>query len=103
MNSHTSSEYLLGNQKYRHETEIYEKLDIPIITQMTFDQLAKKVESKKLLGENFPAYSKIPPIRQLRNKIHIHDSEHSKDTDWHNFNDSEFKLVKDVLYGCMQY
>jgi hypothetical protein len=101
VNSHTSSEYLLGNKKYRDETEIHEKLDIPIITQMTFDQLAKIVESKKLLGENFLAYSKIPPIRKLRNKIHIHDSEHSQDTDWHNFNDSEFKLVKDVLYAVL--
>ena len=68
---------------------------------MSFDQLAKKVERKKLLGNSFASYSKIKPIRQLRNKIHIHDSDHIADTDWNNFNDSEFQLVSIVLFQVL--
>ena len=99
--SHSSTEFTIGESRYKNKTDVFEKLDNPTPTQMTFDQLAKKVESKKLLSQNFPAYSKIKPIRQLRNKIHIHDSEHSTDTDWHNFNLSEFFLVCEVLHSVL--
>ena len=101
VNSLNSPEYTLSDIKYKNETHVMEKLSEPVLVQMTFDQLAKKVESKKLLGDNFPAYSKIKPIRQLRNKIHIHDSDHSTDTDWHNFNHSELSLMFEVLYSVL--
>lgn len=64
-------------------------------------KLTKKVESKKLLGKDFDAYSKIKPIRQLRNKIHIHASDDASDTDWNTFNTSEFKLIRTVLYSIL--
>jgi hypothetical protein len=101
VNTHGSPEYSLNGIKYKNETNIMTKLEEPVKAQMTFDQLAKKVESKKLLGGSFASYSKIKPIRQLRNKIHIHDSDHLTDTDWNNFNDSEFKLVSNVLYQVL--
>lgn len=99
--SYSSPEFTLGDSKYKNQIEVFEKLNVPALTQMTFDQLAKKIESKKLLGESFPAYAKIKPIRKLRNKIHIHDSDHSTDTDWHNFNQSELLLVCDVLHSIL--
>lgn len=99
--SHTSPEYTIGSSVYKNATEISEKLSSDLPVQMTFDQLAKKVESKKLLGVGFPAYSKIKPLRQLRNKIHIHDSEHSTDTDWHNFNQREYLLICTVLHAVL--
>lgn len=92
-----TNEYKINSITYKNKTEIYQKSENEIAEQMTFDQLAKKVEAKKLFGESFPIYSKIKPLRQLRNKIHIHDSEHSSDTDWYNFNDDEYNLVKEVL------
>lgn len=101
VNSLVSPEYILSNKTYKNETHVMEKLAEPVLAQMTFDQLAKKVESKKLLGDNFTAYSRIKPIRQLRNKIHIHDSDHSTDTDWHNFNNSELSLMFGVLYSVL--
>jgi len=100
-NKHSSQEYALSGVKYKNEIEVLEKTSQPISVQMTFDQLAKKVESKKLLGDSFPAYSKIKPIRQLRNKIHIHDSDHSLDTDWNNFGRSQFSLISDVLHKVL--
>ena len=101
MNTHVSPEYSLNNVKYQNETNIKVKLEKPIKSQMAFDQLAKKIESKKLLGNSFASYSKIKPIRQLRNKIHIHDAAHIGDTDWNNFNVSEFQLVSDVLFQVL--
>jgi hypothetical protein len=101
MNTHLSHEYSLNNLKYQNEINIKVKLETPIKAQMTFDQLAKKIESKKLLGDSFASYSKIKPIRQLRNKIHIHDAAHIADTDWNNFNVSEFQLVSDVLFKVL--
>ena len=101
ISSFESNEYILDSKKYKNDITILEKVDIPINTQMTFDQMAKKVESKKLLGENFTNYSRIKPLRQLRNKIHIHDADHSDDTDYYNFNYSEFTLIKEVLYSLV--
>lgn len=92
-----SNEYIIDSKKYKNKTEVCEKLESDIPIQMTFDQLTKKVEKKKLLGNSFPIYQKIKPLRQLRNKIHIHDSEHSSDTDWYNFNHKEYVLVREVL------
>ncbi len=68
---------------------------------MTFDQMCKKVESKKLLGDEKDLYKEISGIRKLRNKIHIHGIEDSQDTDWYNFNQNQFKLIKKVLYGIL--
>ncbi len=47
INTHLSPEYSLNNVKYKNETNIKFKLKKPIKSQMTFDQLAKKIESKK--------------------------------------------------------
>jgi hypothetical protein len=101
INTHVSPEYSLNNVKYQNETNIKIKLEKPIKSQMTFDQLARKIESKKLLGNSFASYSKIKPIRQLRNKIHIHDAAHIADTDWNNFNVSEYQLVSNVLFQVL--
>jgi hypothetical protein len=101
MKTYVSPEYSLNNVKYKNETNIKMKLENPIKFQMTFDQLAKKVESKKLLGNSFTSYSIIKPIRQLRNKIHIHDAAHIADTDWNNFNVSEFQLVSSLLFQVL--
>ena len=98
----TANEYKLNAITYKNEIEIFEKLDSEIPISMTFDQLIKKIENKKLFGQSFPIYSKIKPLRQLRNKIHIHDSENSGDTDWYNFNETEYKLIKEVLFEILK-
>ena len=97
-----SVEYTLNSVSYKNEVEIFEKLESKVLTSMTFDTLIKKVESKKLFGSSFPIYSKIKPLRQLRNKIHIHDSENSGDTDWYNFNRKEYELIREVLFEILR-
>lgn len=99
--SYESKDYILGSKTFKNKTQIYLKLNTPINVEMTFDQMSKKVESKKLLGNSFGFYSKINPLRQLRNKIHIHSSDNSSDTDWYNFNRSEYTLIREVLYSVL--
>jgi len=97
----STGEYSLLNNTMKNEIIIYEKLKEKIIAPMTFDQISKKVEKKKLLGKSFDHYHKISAIRRLRNKIHIHDSDHNFDTDFNNFSNKELVLVFDVLHSIL--
>ena len=99
--SYESRDYIIGSKTFKNKTQIYLKLNIPINVEMTFDQMSKKVESKKLLGDSFGFYSKINPLRQLRNKIHIHSSDNALDTDWYNFSRKEYSLIREVLYSVL--
>ena len=85
----------------KNEIIIFEKTEDEIKTSMTFDQMSKKVEKKKLLGTKFKNYSRINALRKLRNKIHIHDTEHNFDTDWNNFNYKELILICDILHSII--
>lgn len=96
-----SNEYDVKGDKFMTETELFIKVSSPIAKEMTFDQMCKKVEDNKMLGDVGNLYKEISKIRKLRNKIHIQGIEHSTDTDWWNFNPSEFKLMKRVLYGVL--
>ncbi len=96
-----SNEYDVKGDKFLNKTELFIKVSPPIAMEMTFDQMCKKVENKKLLGAVGDLYKEISKIRKLRNKIHIQGIEHSTDTDWWTFNSSEFKLMKRVLYGVL--
>lgn len=97
----SGEQYEIKGDKFRNETEIFIKISPPILMEMTFYQMCKKVESKKLLGDEKDLYKEINGIRKLRNKIHIHGIEDSQDTDWYNFNQNQFKLIKKVLYGIL--
>jgi hypothetical protein len=96
-----SNEYQINGNAFMHETEIFIKADQSIIVEMTFDQMAKKVEAKKLLGDVGDLYKEISKIRKLRNKIHLHGIEDSTDTDYKNFNKSEYELTRRVLHGVL--
>src|SRR5690554_2596406 len=97
----STGEYNLLNQTIKNDITIYEKSKEKIIKPMSFDQISKKVERKKLLGVSYRYYYKISAIRKLRNKIHIHDSEHNFDTDFNNFGNKELILVYEVLHSIL--
>lgn len=96
-----SDVYEVKGEKLCNETEIFIQVDPPIVKEMTFDQMCKKVEDKKLLGNVGGLYKEISGIRKLRNKIHLQGIGHSTDIDWWNFNQNEFDLIKRVLYGVL--
>ena len=101
LKSLNTGEFEVEQKKFKNEVIVFEKSESAIKTSMTFDQMAKKVEKKKLLGEDYKNYSKVNALRKLRNKIHIHDAEHNYDTDWNNFNFKELVLICDVLYSII--
>lgn len=96
-----SNPYEVNGNLLMCETEIFIKSDDLNITDMTFDQLAKKVESHKLLTDVGDLYKEISKIRKLRNKIHLYSVEHPTDTDFMNFNRSQYELTRRVLHGVL--
>jgi hypothetical protein len=96
-----SNSYHINDDSFLLKTEIFKELALPIISEMTFDQITKKVEDKKLLGDNLDLYKAISRMRKLRNKIHLHVIDSLSDTDYKNFNNSEYELARKVLYGIL--
>lgn len=96
-----SNQYEVNGTWFVNETEIFIKSNEQIFEDMTFDQMAKKVESKKLLGNVGDLYKEISKIRKLRNKIHLQGVEHTSDTDYKNFGNSEYALTRRVLHGVL--
>jgi hypothetical protein len=96
-----SNQYEVKGDNFINETELFIKVSPPIRLEMKFDQMCKKVESKKLIGAVGGLYTEISKIRKLRNRIHIQDIKHSTDTDWWTFNKDEFQLMRRVLHGIL--
>ena len=97
----TGNETKINNKQYRIENIIYEKLSTPKQVDMSFDIMIKKVENKKLLGNDHAIYEKLHYLRKLRNRVHLHLIDEERDSDWRKFNISEIKTMKLVLYSFM--
>ena len=97
------SETRIFEKEIRLETKTFEKLTDEKDSDMTFDQMINKVESKKLLGDNHGIYAKINIIRQLRNKVHIHIARSSAESDYNSFNLEKLNLAKKTLYEILYY
>jgi hypothetical protein len=88
----------LNGKRFRSETEYFEPADRPIHLPMTFDAMCKRVEKKDLTGlKSDEFYKHLPYLRNLRNRIHIHDVDGLHDTDWVAFTAKDLALVKQVL------
>lgn len=96
-----TNEYEINGLLFKNEIEVFLKLDQSIEEEMTFDQMSKMVEKRKLLGEAEDLYKKISRVRKLRNKVHIHGARHMNETDYNSFSESEFRLTREVLYGVL--
>ena len=99
----TTPEFELNGKRYRSEVKYLEKLATPVLEQMSFDAMCKRVEKSDLakLGSG-ELYKHLPHLRSLRNRVHIHDVSCMKDTDWVRFNRKDLNLVKQVLLLLLQ-
>jgi len=98
-----SAPFQLEGRDYRTEVEYFAKLGAPVVEPMTFDAMCKRVEKKdlaKLSSGEF--YKHLPYLRSLRNRVHIHDVEGLRDTDWSNFNQKDLRLIKRLLHSFLQ-
>lgn len=79
------------------ETNVYLKTESYCV-EMTYDAMIKKIESKKLLNITHNVFPYIKKFRNLRNRVHLQISSNKTDTDWFNFNDMDYLLMKYILY-----
>lgn len=93
----TSNEREIDGIQTKIESTVLQKISTAIEEEMTLDSMLKKVESKHLLGTDHEIYKELNHLRKLRNKIHLYYIEAHLDTDWNNFSEREFNMIKKVL------
>jgi hypothetical protein len=92
-----SNESIFEGKTIKIETEIFEKVD-SYEMRMDLDSMIKKVEAKKLLSiehKNFPILKRL---RDLRNRVHLQQTNDRFDTDYHNFSYKEKSEMGNILY-----
>ncbi len=91
-----------NGKHYKIESEVFVKLENAINTDMSLDQMIKKVRNKNLLGEDGEIYDDIDKLRKSRNKVHIRIIEERSDTDWKSFDEKRLILSKKVLSNVLK-
>ena len=91
-----------NGKHYKIESEVFVKLENAINTEMSLDQMIKKVRNKNLLGEDGEIYDDIDKLRKSRNKVHIRIIEERSDTDWKSFDEKRLILSKKVLSNVLK-
>lgn len=94
-------EFDLDGTIYRQEAEYFCKLPKPILEEMKFETMCKRVEAKKLVTLDNRFYRKLPYLRGLRNRVHIHSIESDTDTDYLKFSRKDFESTKSILKSLL--
>ncbi|WEJ99483.1 MAG: hypothetical protein P0Y59_21635 [Candidatus Sphingomonas phytovorans] len=85
-------------KRLRIDSILMEEVSPPQHEEMTLDTLIKKVESRGLLGlSDHRVYGTLKALRQLRNRVHIHDVGTADDTDWYKFTGREVVMLLNCL------
>lgn len=93
-----TNKYKDDGKWHKIELQTFVEVTPPVELIMTLDTMIKKVNSKKILGRYPQVYEDLNTLRQLRNRVHIHDIQHDQDTDFWTFEESELNLMKKALY-----
>jgi hypothetical protein len=80
----------------RADIEIFQK-GKELYEEMTFNQMCQKVESKKLVKLSNEFYKKLPYLRNLRNRVHVHILKDHLDTDYLKISRKDLTISKSVL------
>ena len=64
---------------------------------MTFDQMIKKIETKKVLKQENQFFKDLNHLRKLRNRIHLQETKTIGKTDYYSFWIPEYNLSKKNL------
>ncbi|GGD86415.1 hypothetical protein [Planktosalinus lacus] len=91
------SEFFLEGNSLKSETKIYKKNTVTEFESMTFDQMIKKIERKKVLNQENQFFKDLNHLRKLRNKIHLQESKTIEKTDYNSFWRPEYTLSKKNL------
>ncbi len=85
----------------RIDSHVMEKLPKPVPTAMTFDQILKKAEKKKVLGSDHSIYAALKRLRPLRNRVHLQLINDSTDHDWNAFKIADFRFMAEVIHKVL--
>lgn len=91
-----SNENLFDGKTIKIETQIFEKTE-SYEMRMDLDSMIKKIEKKNLLNIDHKNFPMLKKLRNLRNRVHLQQSNDKSDTDYHNFSWSEKKEMGDIL------
>jgi len=97
----TSSNFSLDGEQYQLESIVSKKADVPIQVEMTFEQVIRRMEDKKLLGPDHDIYKKMQFLRKLRNRVHLQLTDGAHDSDWTTFNANEINTLREILYTIL--
>lgn len=97
----TSSNFQLDGEQFQLESVVSKKADVAIQVEMTFEQVIRRMEEKKLLGPDHDIYKKMQFLRKLRNRVHLQLTEGAHDSDWTTFNAKEINTLREVLYTIL--
>jgi hypothetical protein len=95
-----SNESLFDGKSIKIQTEIFEKVDAYEM-RMDLDSMIKKIESKKLLAIDHNSFPMLKKLRNLRNRVHLQQSNDKFDTDYYNFSSVEKEEMKSILYTIL--
>ncbi|MCP4971739.1 MAG: hypothetical protein GY932_14230 [Arcobacter sp.] len=91
------TEFMLEGKSLKSETKLFEKNAETEFKTMTFDQMIKKIESKKILKQENQFFKDLNHLRKLRNKIHLQETKTIGKTDYSSFWRPEYNLSKKNL------
>jgi len=96
------SDFVLDSNSFKSETKLYKKNTEIEYESMTFDQMIKKIESKKILNQETQFFKDLNHLRKLRNKIHLQETKTIGKTDYKTFWRPEYNLSKKNLRLLLQ-
>lgn len=91
------SEFSVNGKKIKTETKFFEQNMDSEFESMTFDQMIKKIESKKILKQENQFFKDLNHLRKLRNKIHLQETNNIGTTDYKTFWRPDYTLSKKNL------
>lgn len=92
----------ISSESYKIESYLYIKLKAPIEKEMTFDQMYKKIQTKKLLGHETQFYRDLNHLKKIRNRIHIYlKNNENEGTDWEKVTQKDYLLMKKILHDFL--
>ena len=91
------SEFKIDGKSLKSETKLFEKNEETGFQSMTFDQMIKKIETKKILKQENQFFKDLNHLRKLRNKIHLQETKTIAKTDYNSFWRPEYNLSKKNL------
>lgn len=89
------------NIRYKKKKERQIKLDAPVDSPMSFDNMIDELQENNVLDLSEDEYIYLTRLRQLRNRVHLQANTEGIVTDYYAFDKKEYLLARYMLYRCL--